>query len=340
MHAAVLKAPRKFDIADRIMPRPGARDVVVHVGATAVCHTDLAIYTGEHPGVHYPVVMGHEATGRVEAVGSEVSGLASGQPVIINPIISCGHCDSCRRGAHNLCRNAGLFGREVDGSMREFVSLESRYVHPLPPHLRLENATLIETLATVRHAQERLGIAAGESVVVLGQGTTGLLHTRVAVLAGADPVIAVSRTRWKLDMAQRMGAHHVLDTGAEQAVDEVLQLTAGAGADVVIDTAGGAATLKAGMDMLRPGGRLSPYAVSHECCTEFTTFPLYYKEMSIIGSRALTHADMQPSIDLVASGKIDVSDFVSATYPLEHAPEAFEEYEANPGKVLRIVITS
>jgi L-iditol 2-dehydrogenase len=340
MHAAVLKAPRQFDMTHRAMPRAGADDVVVHVAATAICHTDLGIYTGEHPGVRYPVVLGHEATGRVEAVGPAVSGLRPGQPVIINPIISCGHCDSCRRGAHHLCRNAGLFGREVDGSMSEFVSLESRYVHPLPPQLALENATLIETLATVRHAQERLGITAGESVVVLGQGTTGLLHTRLAVLAGAEPVIAVSRTRWKLDMAQRMGAHHVLDTGAEQAVDEVLRLTAGAGADVVIDTAGGAATLKAGMDMLRPGGRLSPYAVSHECCSEFTTFPLYYKEMSIIGSRALTHADMQPSIDLVASGEIDVSDFVSATYPLDHAPEAFKEYEAHPGKVLRIVITS
>jgi 2-desacetyl-2-hydroxyethyl bacteriochlorophyllide A dehydrogenase len=340
MHAAVLKAPRQFEIADRSMPKVGPNDVVVHVAATAVCHTDLGIYTGDHPGVRYPVVMGHEATGRVEAVGPEVGDLKPGQPVIINPIISCGHCDSCRRGAQHLCRNAGLFGREVDGSMSEFVSLESRYVHALPPELPLANATLIETLATVRHAQERLGIAAGESVVILGQGTTGLLHTRLAVLAGANPVIAVSRTRWKLDMAQRMGAHHALGTGAEQAVDEVVRLTAGAGADVVIDTAGGAATLKAGMDMLRPGGRLSPYAVSHECCNEFTTFPLYYKEISIIGSRALTHADMQPSIDLVASGKIDVSDFVSATYPLNHVPEAFKEYEANPGRVLRIVIES
>jgi 2-desacetyl-2-hydroxyethyl bacteriochlorophyllide A dehydrogenase len=340
MHAAVLQAPRKFDIADRAMPRARAHDVIVHVAATAVCHTDLGIYTGEHPGVRYPVVMGHEATGRVEAVGGEVSGLKPGQPVIINPIISCGHCDSCQRGAYHLCRNAGLFGREVDGSMSEFVSLESRYVHPLPRELPLENATLIETLATVRHAQERLGIAAGESVVVVGQGTTGLLHTRLAVLAGANPVIAVSRTRWKLEMAERMGAHHALDSGAEGAVGEVLRLTGGAGADVVIDTAGGAATLKAGMDMLRPGGRLSPYAVSHECCTDFTTFPLYYKEMSIIGSRALTHADMQPSIDLVASGQIDVSDFVSARYPLDSAAEAFREYEANPRRVLRIVITS
>jgi len=322
------------------MPVAAPGEVVVRTAATAVCHTDLAIYTGEHPGVKYPVVMGHESTGVVDSIGPDVAGLQPGQPVIINPIISCGHCDSCERGAHHLCRNAGLFGREVEGSMSEYVHLPARYIHPLPVQLPLADATLIETLATVRHAQERAGLKAGESVVVLGQGTTGLLHTRLAVLTGANPVIAVSRTKWKLDMAARMGAHHVLDAAAEQAVGEVLRLTGGNGADVVIDTAGGATTLMAALDMLRPGGRLAPYAVSHECCTGFTTFPLYYKEVSIIGSRALTNQDMAPSIDLVASGKIDVAGFVSATYPLTRAAEAFEEYERNPGRVLRIVIAS
>ena len=337
---AVLEAPRRFGIVQRPMPFAGAGEVRVRIAATAVCHTDLSIYTGQHPGVRYPVVMGHESTGVVDSVGPDVTGLRRGQPVIINPIMSCGTCDSCRRGARNLCRNAGLFGREVDGSMSEFVNLTSRYLHPLPPQLPLAEATLIETLATVRHAQQRLGIAPGESVVVLGQGTTGLLHARLAVLAGANPVIVISRTQWKLDMAIRMGAHHVVGASAEKAVGEVLRLTAGAGADILIDTAGGATTLMAAIDMLRPGGRLAPYAVSHECCTGFTTFPLYYKEISIIGSRALTPEDMEPSIDLVVSGKVDVSEFVSATYPLERAPAAFEEYERNPGKVLRIVIDS
>jgi 2-desacetyl-2-hydroxyethyl bacteriochlorophyllide A dehydrogenase len=340
MRTAVLEAPRRFHLADRPVPVAAPGEVVVRTAATAVCHTDLAIYTGEHPGVKYPVVMGHESTGVVDSVSPDVEGLKPGDPVIINPIISCGHCDMCRRDAHNLCRNAGLFGREVEGSLSEYVSLPSRYVFRLPSKLPLADATLIETLATVRHAQHRAGLKAGESVVVLGQGTTGLLHTRLAVLAGASPVIAVSRTKWKLDMASRMGAHHALDVAAEKAVDEVLRLTGGSGADVVIDTAGGAATLNAAMEMLSPGGRLAPYAVSHECCTGFTTFPLYYKEVSIIGSRALTNADMAPSIELVASGKIDVAGFVSATYPLSRAAEAFEEYERNPGRVLRIVIES
>jgi threonine dehydrogenase-like Zn-dependent dehydrogenase len=141
-------------------------------------------------------------------------------------------------------------------------------------------------------------------------------------------------------MATQMGAHHAVDVSAEKAVGEVTRLTGGSGADVVIDTAGGASVFMAAIDMLRPGGRLAPYAISHECCPGFTTFPMYYKEISIIGSRALTDDDMAPSVDLVASGKIDVSNFVSASYPLDRTPEAFEEYERNPGKVLRIVIDS
>ncbi len=338
MRTAALEAPRRFAVVLRPLPVAGPGEVLVRTAATAVCHTDLGIYTGEHPGVKYPVVLGHESTGTIEAVGDGVTGFAPGQPVIINPIISCGHCDSCRRNAQQLCRNAGLFGREVDGSLSEFVCLPVRYVHALPPSMPLADATLIETLATVRHAQQRLGIVAGESVVILGMGTTGLLHARLAVLSGAAPVIVVSRTQWKLDMATRMGANHAIAAGAEKSVAEVLRLTGGDGADIVIDTVGGDATLQAGIDMLRPGGRFSPYAVSHACCPSFTTFPLYYKEISIIGSRALSPSDMEPSIALVASGHIDVAGFVSATYPLSRTAEAFEEYERNPGRILRIVI--
>src|SRR3989304_27470 len=136
-----------------------------------------------HPGVRYPVVMGHEATGTVTAGGDGggegVAGLAPGANVLINPIIACGRCDCCARGAENLCRNAGLFGREVEGSMSVYVRLAARNVHVLPAHLPLADATLIETLATVRHAQERVGIVEGAPVGVLGRGATGRRHPRL-----------------------------------------------------------------------------------------------------------------------------------------------------------------
>ena len=339
MRTALLQSPRKLDIVVREKPRPGPGEVLVRTAATAVCHTDLSIYTGAHPGVRYPVVMGHESTGTVDSVGEGV-GLRTGAHVIINPIIACGHCDSCRRGAGNLCRNAGLFGREVEGSLSEYVKLPSQYIYELPAGLSLEKATLIETLATVRHAQNRAGLVKGESVVVLGQGTGGLLHTRLAVLTGASPVIAVSRTRWKLEMAEKMGATHVVASSAIDAVEEVKRLTGGQGADLVIDAAGGAEALKAALAMLRPGGRFSAYSISHEPVHGFSTFPLYFGEISLIGSRALTAADMAPSIELVASGKVDVDGFVSAKYPLADTAEAFKEYEGNPGRILRIVIDS
>ena len=337
---AVLTAPRKFELVDRPLPVAGAGEAVVKIAATAVCHTDLDLYTGGPANLRYPIVLGHESTGTVASLTSEAPGLSTGQAVLINPVITCGHCDSCDRGLEHLCRNAGLFGREIEGSLSQYVRLNTRYLYPLPGHIPLPEATLIETLATVRHAQVRAQLRAGESVVVLGQGTTGLLHTRLAVLTGCNPVIAVSRTRWKLDRAQAMGAHQAVTASVENALDEVLRLTGGLGADVVIDTAGGATTLKAGIDMLRPGGRFCSFSLSHDHVTGVSAFPLYYKEVSIIGSRALTAADINVSIDLVASGKIDVSGFITTTYPLHAAPEAFEDYERNPSKFLRIVIDS
>jgi 2-desacetyl-2-hydroxyethyl bacteriochlorophyllide A dehydrogenase len=337
---ALLQAPRKLAVVERDKPVAGPGEVTVETAATAVCHTDLSIYVGDHPGVRYPVVMGHESTGIVDSIGEGVTGLKPGEHVIINPIIACGTCDQCARGAVNLCRNAGLFGREIEGSLSQYVKLPARYVHVLPPRLPLEAATLIETLATVRHAQHRVGVSTAESVVVLGMGTAGLLHARLAVLTGATPVIAVSRTQWKLDMAERMGAHHMIKASLDKAVDEVKSLTGGKGADVVIDAAGSAESLRAAMDMLKPGGRFSAFAVSHEAVRGFSTFPLYFGEISIIGSRALTPQDMNPSIQLVASGAVDVNGFITAKYPLTDAAAAFEEYERNPSRILRIVIDS
>lgn len=338
MRVAVVLKPRQLEITERAIAQPGRGEVMIRVAATAVCHTDLDIYTGRHPGVRYPVVMGHEATGVVEAVGPGVKRVRPGQRVIVDPIIACGACDSCARGRGNLCRNAGLLGRELDGSLAERLLLPARYVYPLPSQLGLEVATLIETLATVRHAQERAGISSGDAVVVLGQGATGLLHTQLAGLSGAAPVIAVSRSAWKLDLARRMKAHHVVNGGQQDVVAEVMRLTEGRGADLVIDAAGSPDLIRPALEMLRPGGKLLLYGISHAAVEGFTTFPLYYKELTLYGSRALTPGDFEPSIRLVASGAIDLEGFVTARYPFSRVAEAFAHYERDPERILRIVI--
>lgn len=335
---AVLEAPRRVGVVPRPRLRAGRGQVVVRVAATALCHTDLEIYTGRHPGVRYPVVMGHEATGVVEAVGPEVTRVGPGDRVVINPIIACGTCDCCARGQGNLCRRAGLFGRELPGSLAESVVLGEGYIHLLPEHVGLEAATLIETLATVRHAQERVRITAGEAVVVLGQGAAGLLHTQLARLSGASPVIAVSRSAGKLALARRAKADHVVDAAREDVVAEVLASTGGQGADVVIDAAGAPELIGSAIEMLRPGGRLLVYGINHRPIPDFTTFPLYMKELTVYGSRALTPADFEPATRLVASGAIDVKGLITASYPLDRVATAFADYERAPEAILRLVI--
>jgi len=337
--AAVLAAPRRFEVAARPRRGPGRGEAVVRIAASAVCHTDLAIYAGSHPGVRYPVVPGHEAAGVVEAVGPG-SRIAVGTRVVINPIIACGSCDCCGRGDENLCRHAGLLGREMDGSLAERVALPERYLHPLPDGIGLEAATLIETLATVLHAQRRVRIDPGDSVVVLGQGATGLLHTRVAKLAGAGPLVAISRSAWKRDRARRLGADVVIDPSGRDIVTEVQALTTGRGADVVIDTAGDPGLLSPAMDMLRPGGALVLYAISHEPVPGFTIFPMYWKELTLVGSRALIPADFEPAIRLVAAGAVDLDGFITGSYPLHEVAAAFEAYERDPAHVLRLLIVS
>ena len=311
----------------------------MRVAATAVCHTDLSIYMGVHPGVKYPVVLGHEAAGTVEAVG-ERTRLRVGERVVVNPIIACGECDCCRRGDENLCRRAGLLGRELNGSMAEHLLLPERYLHPLPAHVGLERATLIETLATVRHAQRRVALGPGDAVVVLGQGATGLMHTRLARLAGARPLIAVSRSAFKRELATRMGADATVDARERDVVADVLALTGGRGADLVIETAGDAALLRPALDMLRPGGTLLLYAISHAPVPEFTTFPLYVKELTLVGSRALLSRDVEPAIELVAAGAVDLDGFVSGSYRLDEAAAAFARYEREPDRVLRLLVTA
>lgn len=336
--AAVLTAPRRLEVVTRPAPVAGRGQAVVRVAATAVCHTDLAIYTGSHPGVRLPVVMGHEATGVVETVGPGVSRVRPGQRVLLNPIITCGACDACARGRGNLCANAGLFGREMDGSLAEEIVLPEEFLYPLPAGLPLVEATLIETLATVRHAQERARLAPGESVVVLGQGAAGLLHTQLAKRAGARPVIAVSRSAAKLGLARRMKADRVVDGARQDVVAEVLDATGGRGADLVIDAAGQPALIPRAIAMAAPGGRLLVYGISHEPVPDFSTFPLYFKELTLLGSRGLTPEDFAPAIDLVASGAIDVEGFVTHAYPLERVAAAFADYERAPDSILRLVI--
>lgn len=335
MKAAVLRAPRDLEIAEVPAPRPGYGEVLVRIAATAICGTDIGIYNGKTP-VAYPRILGHESTGIIEEVGQGVTRFAPGDTVIMSPTSYCGVCPDCLAGYYNLCTNGGLFGREFDGTYAEYVALAENRVFKLPESISTVEATTINVLSTVVYAQRKVSLFPGARVVVIGEGPAGLLHTQLAKLRGAESVIGISRSQWKLDLAKsHYGADHVF---ADSVIDRVQEATGGLGADLVIECAGTASTLNLATELVRPAGTILAFGITPPAIDEFRSYALYYKDITIVGSRAMQPVDWPTSIELAANGKIDLATMITHRLPLTDLVRAFELHGDRTHQALRLVI--
>lgn len=335
MKAAVLSAPKKLQIEDISDPAPDYGEVLVRVRATAICGTDISIFEGK-TRVNCPRVLGHESAGEVVELGENVKGLKVGDKVVLSPTSYCGDCPACMAGYTNICENGGLFGREFDGTYAEYVALAENRAFKLPDTISTVNATSFCVLTTVVYAQRKVNIFPDSSVVVIGEGPAGLLHTKLAKLSGAEPVIGVSRSQWKLDLAKNIyGADYTL---CENVLEKVQELTRGRGADLVIESAGKAATLNLATELVRPGGTILAFGITPPAIEEFYSYSLYYKDLTIIGSRAMQQIDWPLSIDLAEKGKIDLHTMITHRLPLKELVKGFQMLDDSSRKVLRIVI--
>ncbi len=337
MRQIVLESPRHLRMTEVPLPVPSAGELLVEVRATAICGTDLHIYAGRTPVV-YPRVPGHEFAGIVEQVGEGVTGFSPGDSVVLNPNLSCNSCEFCVLGKEHLCPNGTFMGRETDGSLRERLTVSQTRAFKLPSHVSFAEGALIQPLSTVVHGQRQANIKPTESVVVLGQGASGLMHTRLSKLAGAYPVIAVGRSRWKLDLAKTMGADFVVTAADEDPVAQVGRLTDGIGVDVVIEAVGTPETILQALDMTKPGGRVVQYGISPQPLPSLDLYRLYRKETTLIFSRAMTRADFYLATALVSSKRVDFGPLITREYTMDEATAAFQFAEEEQRKVLRVVI--
>jgi 2-desacetyl-2-hydroxyethyl bacteriochlorophyllide A dehydrogenase len=283
--------------------------------------------------------MGHEAAGDIVEVGEGVDRFKLGDRVIINPILYCGKCQLCLTGKRNLCPHGGLLGRDVaKGTYAEYISVPEHLVFKFPETISYKEAALIELLVTVYHGQKRIRIAPGDSVALLGQGASGLLHTRLAKLSGAYPVIATSRSEWKLELARKYGADIIVNARKEDPVESILKYTNGQGVDIAIESAGSSEAMKQALEIVKRGGTILGFGIQLEPIDKLNLFPLYFKEITIVGCRALTGEEFEPSIKLVASGAIDVKPLITHQFTIEETKKGLELVDKSPGSVLRGVI--
>jgi 2-desacetyl-2-hydroxyethyl bacteriochlorophyllide A dehydrogenase len=319
MKAMVLEAPST--LALREVKRPPLRDgnVLVRVTNTGICGTDQSIYYGGIP-VSYPLIMGHEAVGEI-VEGEGAGGLGPGSRIIVDPVCYCGKCYQCRAGQTNLCPEGGLVGRDLDGGFAEFVTVPAGNVHRLPDEVADGAAPLIQVLTTCLHAHRMAKIFPGEAVVVIGLGVTGQLHVQLAKARGANPVIGITRSEWKRDLAGQLGADITAAPG-DDATRAVLDATDGRGADLAIECASRVSVLAQAMNLARIGGRVLAYSTYTEKQGELPFYDWYFKELQIINARAAKSEDYPACIDLVRRGQVRLDPLISHTLPLPRLDEA------------------
>jgi L-iditol 2-dehydrogenase len=326
MKAMVLRAPSDLVLDDVAKPQISAGHVLVRITHSGLCGTDLKIYKGAIPA-RYPLIMGHEMVGE----------LASGERVIIDPVLYCGTCFHCRIGQTNLCPAGGLIGRETNGGFAEYAAVPASQVFRLPDSIDLRIAPLIQVATTCLHAQRLANVTLGESVAVIGLGVSGQLHVQLAKARGAGKVIGISRSRFKNDLAKQMGADVVIQSGPET-VAKVLDETHGRGADVVIECTGVMSSIADAIRMARFGGRIQMFGITSATSGALPFYDLYFKELTLINNRAATAQDFPVMIDLVERGVVQLEPLITHRMALDELGTALGMVEDGAERRLKIIL--
>ncbi|MFQ5737493.1 MAG: zinc-binding dehydrogenase [Acidobacteriota bacterium] len=339
MKAAVLVEPgRMLEVKDVDTPTPGPGEILVKVAACGVCHTDLHyIEHGVPTFMRPPLILGHEASGTVAALGNGVETPEVGTRVLLPAVVTCGRCPYCRTGKENICQKMAMFGNHVNGAYAEYFVAPAKEAFVLPDAIPLEEGSVIaDAISTPFHAVKNRGqVRPGDVVVVFGCGGVGMNAVQIAAAAGAQ-VIAVDVAERKLAWAKEFGATCVLNAASEENVPRAIRRLAGSGgADVAFEVIGRPETIETAFECVRPGGRLVIVGYTAEKVS-LSAARIMFREVEVVGSLGCRPVDYPRLIQLCAAGKVNVSKLVTHRFALEDIAEAFGVMKA--GESLRSVV--
>ncbi len=311
--------------------------VIIEVAYTGICGTDLHIYHDEFK-TKPPVVMGHEISGRIADVGSGVTGIPVGQRVTTETYYhTCQRCAHCRNGRPNLCLARQSIGSAVNGGFTRYVRVPAHNIHAIPDHLSDHAAALSEPLACVVNALELGQITSGDIVVIAGPGTIGLLTLQVAISAGAQVIILGTHAdEARLALATQLGAMACINVESTAPAPLVEALSAGLGADVVIECAGAGVAASTLLQLVRRGGRYMQVGLFGKPIS-WDMDQVCYRELVVTGSNASVPSAWRRALRLLASGAVRTEPLISNIRPINEWQQAFADFEAKIG--FKILLT-
>jgi L-iditol 2-dehydrogenase len=283
--------------------------------------------------------LGHEWTGTIVEVGSQVAGFRPGDRVVAsNPSKTCGNCYYCLAGNPFMCPERVSAGYMIDGAFADYICIDARRCHKLPDNVSFRAASLGEPLAVAVHAAiERVTVHSGDLVLVSGPGCIGLLTAQIAKLEGARVILAgLDRDRMRLECGRELGIDAVVNVGNQDLLEVVREMSGGAGADIVFEAAGNPASLAACWKAVRKQGTLAPLGVqSGPIETDINSIMM--KELTVVGSYGYVWTSWQRTVRLFAEGKINTEAMITHFLPLEDHEHGFQT--ALDGSAIKVVLS-
>ncbi len=329
------------DVPDPRIEEP--TDAVVKIDTSTICGTDLHILKGDVPEVKPGTILGHEAVGTVVETGSAVTTLRAGDRVLISCITSCGRCRFCKEGRYGLCTGGGgwIFGHLIDGLQAEYarVPFADTSVYTVPEELTDEQVLFLADILPTAFEVGILngGVQPGDTVAIVGAGPIGLAAVLTAKLFTPGRIVAIDPARPRREKALELGADIAIDNSRENAVERMLELTDGLGADVAIEAVGVPETFELCADLVRPGGHVANVGVHGHPATLHLE-RLWIRDVTI--TTGLVDTFTTPRLlKLIADGRLDATPFATHRFPLAEAMAAYDTFEdAANTNALKVVL--
>lgn len=336
MKAVQVTKPGDLQIAEVEKPKlEDSTHVLIRVKAAGLCGSDISIYRGTSPVATYPRVIGHEFTGEIVELGSDVSSVSLGDHVVVNPVVQCGTCPVCKRNRGNVCSNLEVIGVHQDGGFREYVSVPEKNVFRISSDIPWEKAAIIEPYTVAAQVTSRGSVQAGDTVLIMGCGQIALTILQVCKLLGAE-CIMTDLVDSRRQRAKAYGAKEVIDASTEDVCKRVKELTDGVGVDVAIDAACAGITLKQAIESVRPAGVVvtmgfadRPVAVNELTITK--------NELDIRGSR-LNNNKFPQVIQWVENGDLELGQIITDQMHFTKVLDGIEKVKNDPENTLKVVL--
>lgn len=341
MRAVIIEKPYQANLTERPIPSIAPNQVLVRVGAVGICASDVEVYEGTRPAdyVRYPCQPGHEWSGTVVAVGDAVTHLKMGDRVAVEGHNFCGKCYFCQHGQTNLCQHYNEFGFTLPGAYADFVAVRADLAHLFSAALPFEVAALTEPAACAGHGLLRAEVRHGDTVVVIGPGTIGLLGVAWAKALGAGRIIAVGVDRNNETFARAVGATHYI-TLADNAANTVRDLTEGRGADVVFESAGNPQAVLLALDLVRRGGTVVQVGIAGgDHSIRLSPDLACLKDLRLHGVFAYTSAVFVETLRRIESGELDVRPLITHRLPLAQFADGLALLKHKPEPVVKVVLS-